>query len=227
LLLLALNRRRHPESKNLLKAGENPDVIRHALGIYLTHSRDAQRRKIVVPPLKNHALFLSQRTAAVAAATAKPSELKVVAGEVVSPDTMQGAALLSYWREDYDCNDHHVHWHMVFPCTGMVVNGANVKVIDRQGELFLYMHSQMVARYEAEGLCWNMPLVRPWNQYDDVLESGYVPVLALIEFYGGYPPFSSWFATKNPNIPDIKDQSVPRELLETWRDNIYQGIMEG
>jgi tyrosinase len=215
------------KAKALLKAGVNPDLMRHAFGIYLTHSQDAQRRRIVIPPLKNHAMFLSQRSAAVAAATAQPSALAVVTGEVVTPDTFQGPALLSYWREDYDYNDHHVHWHMVFPGTGVVVDGVNVQVIDRQGELFLYMHSQMVTRYETEGVCWNLPLVRPWNQYDDVLESGYVPVPALCEFYGGYPPFSSWFATKNPNIPDTKDQPVPRAMLETWRDNIYQGIKDG
>lgn len=215
------------EAKAMLKAGESPDLMRHAFGIYLTHSADAQRRQIVIPPLKNHAMFVNQRIAAGGVAAAHPSGLTVVPGEVVSPDTLQGPALLSYWREDYDYNDHHVHWHMVFPGTGVVVNGINVQVIDRQGELFLYMHSQMVARYETEGLCWNLPMVRPWNQYDDVLEYGYVPVPGLIEYYGGYPKYASWFATKNPNIPDTKDQPVPRALLEMWRDNIYQGIKDG
>ncbi|MCF5706079.1 hypothetical protein GIV19_02110 [Pseudomonas syringae] len=215
------------KAKELLKSGESPDLMRHALGIYLTHSPDAQRRQIVIPPLKNHAIFLHQRTAAQIAVSAPANESTILHGAVVTADTFRGPELLSYWRDDYDYNDHHVHWHMVFPGTGVVVNGVNVKVIDRQGELFLYMHSQMVARYETEGLCWNLPLVRPWNQYDDVLEAGYVPVPGLIEFYGGYPPFSSWFATKNPNIPDTKDQPVPRALLETWRDNIYLGIKEG
>jgi len=37
------------EAKALLKAGENPDLMRHAFGIYLTHSPDAQRRQIVIP----------------------------------------------------------------------------------------------------------------------------------------------------------------------------------
>lgn len=214
-------------AKQLLRGGESPDLMRHALGIYLTHSPDAQSRQIVIPPLKQHALFVQQRVAPVATVGAPQSTLSVVPGEVTTPDTFQGPALLSYWRNDYDYNDHHVHWHMVFPGTGVVVDGVNVKVIDRQGELFLYMHSQMVARYETEGLCWNLPLVRPWNQYDDVLEAGYVPVPGLIEFYGGYPPFSSWFPTKNPNIPDTKDQPVPRALLETWRDNIYLALKQG
>ncbi|KAF7184228.1 hypothetical protein CNMCM7691_004853 [Aspergillus felis] len=202
------------KAKELLEARVNPDLMRRALGIYLTHSQDAQRRKITVPPLKNHAKFLGQRPVLLQAGSATPSELTVVAGEVVTADTFQGPALLSYWREDYDYNDHHVHWHMA-------------KVIDRQGELFLYMHSQMVARYETEGLCWNLPLVRPWNQYDDVLEFGYSPLPGLIEYYGGYAPFSSWYAIRNPEIPDVPDAPVPRAQLETWRDNIYQAIKDG
>lgn len=209
-------------AKHMIKKGVNPDVIRHALGIYLTHSADAQRRKITVPPLKDHAMIVNKN-----ATSTIGQKLTIEAGEVVTPDTMQGPAILSYWREDYDYNDHHVHWHMVFPGTGMVVNGKNVKVIDRQGELFLYMHSQMVARYETEGICWGLPIVRPWNQYDDILEAGYTPVPALNQFYGSYPTFSSWWATKNPNIPETKDQPMPRATLEKWRDNIYQAIRDG
>lgn len=85
----------------------------------------------------------------------------------------------------------------------------------------------MVARYETEGLCWNLPLVRPWNQYDDILELGYHPVPGLIPFYGAYPAFRGWFPKKHPLIPDAKDEPVPRALLETWRDNIYEGIKVG
>ena len=224
------------KAKELLKDGVNPDLMRHAFGIYLTHSADAQRRHIVIPPLKNHAMVLNQTTRTATSNTSTPTAttttstqttLTITPGEVVTPDTMQGPALLSYWREDYDYNDHHIHWHMVFPGAGVYVDGKHIRVIDRQGELFLYMHSQMVTRYETEGRCWNLPLVRPWNQYDDILEYGYVPVPGLIEYYGGYPAYSRWFATKNPNIPDTKDAPVPRATLETWRDNIYQAIKDG
>jgi tyrosinase len=207
------------KAKQLLKDGVNPDMLRHALGIYLTHSRDAQKRRIVVPSLREHA---SMRQIAAAASA---NTLSVVGGQVVTPDTQQGPAILAYWREDYDYNDHHIHWHTVFPGTGVIVDGKNVPVIDRQGELFLYMHSQMVARYETEGICWNLPLVRPWNQYDDVLEYGYVPMPGFVTSYGGYPPFSSWYAVRNPNIPPgAADGPVPRATLELWRDNIYQAI---
>lgn len=120
------------QAKELVRAGENPDLMRHAFGIYLTHSRDAQSRCVVIPPLKNHAVMVN----AEANPPAKDSQ-EGTYGQVITADTFQGPELLSYWQDDYDDNDHHVHWHMVFPGTGVVGNGKNVPVIDRQGELFL------------------------------------------------------------------------------------------
>lgn len=49
---------------------------------------------------------------------------------------------LAYFREDIAINMHHWHWHLVYPNTGPmeVVNK------DRRGELFYYMHQQVLAR---------------------------------------------------------------------------------
>lgn len=50
--------------------------------------------------------------------------------------------LVFYFREDIGLNLHHWYWHLVYPQYGPreVVNK------DRRGELFYYMHEQMVAR---------------------------------------------------------------------------------
>lgn len=50
---------------------------------------------------------------------------------------------VAYWREDVGVNQHHWHWHTVYPHSGdhRVVNKS------RRGELFYYMHEQMIARY--------------------------------------------------------------------------------
>ncbi len=121
------------------------------------------------------------------------------------------APALDYWREDALANEHHEHWHQVYPYTGLpprdflgwatetprsdmvavleaLAPGQNwagqvaaaspqqlasffsAQVVtsdavfglpaqlyrvlfhlnDRQGELFFYMHQQMLARYDAE-----------------------------------------------------------------------------
>lgn len=46
---------------------------------------------------------------------------------------------VAYWREDYGINAHHWHWHLVYPIDMEVDR-------DRKGELFYYMHQQMLAR---------------------------------------------------------------------------------
>nr|SVE86608.1 EOG090X01XB [Daphnia similis] len=50
---------------------------------------------------------------------------------------------LSYFREDLGINSHHWHWHLIFPveATGEIINPP-----DRRGELFYYMHQQILAR---------------------------------------------------------------------------------
>ena len=50
---------------------------------------------------------------------------------------------LAYFREDLGINLHHWHWHLVYPFTGP----RNLVDKDRRGELFYYMHQQIVARW--------------------------------------------------------------------------------
>ena len=50
---------------------------------------------------------------------------------------------MAYYREDLGLNLHHWHWHLVYPsdATPELVNK------DRRGELFYYLHQQIIARY--------------------------------------------------------------------------------
>ena len=86
-----------------------------------------QSSNLKVPSLKDRAEFVP---------------VKHVFCNPIVPDAMQGDRILVYWREDYDLNEHHNHWHEVYSH-----GGIQCRNIDRQGELLLYMHSQMVARY--------------------------------------------------------------------------------
>lgn len=49
---------------------------------------------------------------------------------------------VAYWREDIGINLHHWHWHLVYPFEG------DIRIVnkDRRGELFYYMHQQIMAR---------------------------------------------------------------------------------
>lgn len=49
---------------------------------------------------------------------------------------------MAYFREDLGVNIHHWHWHLVYPTEG---NTEQVNK-NRRGELFYYMHQQIIAR---------------------------------------------------------------------------------
>lgn len=73
---------------------------------------------------------------------------------------------LYYFREDIGVNLHHWHWHLVYP------TGGPMEVInkDRRGELFYYMHRQVIARYEVYyfidkyRVFFNDMLYKPWSK---------------------------------------------------------------
>lgn len=49
---------------------------------------------------------------------------------------------LFYFREDIGVNLHHWNWHLIYPANGpKAVTDKN-----RRGELFYYMHEQVMAR---------------------------------------------------------------------------------
>lgn len=75
---------------------------------------------------------------------------------------------LSFWREDPLLNEHHEHWHLVYPTRPLPLGS-------RHGELFAYMHEQMIARYDAERLALGLNRVEPYTVYSDPIPQGYDP----------------------------------------------------
>lgn len=188
----------------------NPSLVQSALSVFLTHDKEAKRLGVAVPPLALQGKF---------------KRLLRPFANPVSLDTLHGPELLSYFREDYDLNDHHNHWHDVYPGSG-IDNGeeGNKRTIQRQGELFLYMHSQMLARYNAELLAWNLDGVHAFN-YDDVLISGYLPPPGLQHNFSSRPAFRGWFENHNPDITE--KYPLPKSEMIKYRNNIFKAIEDG
>jgi tyrosinase len=64
---------------------------------------------------------------------------------------------IDWYREDPFANDHHAHWHIVYPR-----DGSGPETIQRRhGELFFYMHQQMLARYDTERVIAGLGRVVP------------------------------------------------------------------
>ena len=197
----------------ITKEHVHPSLAKLGLGIHLTHNKDAQHLGVVPPPIKYHSDFTTLQD--------------TPASNPITADTMKGVEILAYFREDYEFNDHHYHWHMVYPYSGHVEHGIFKRTIERQGELFLYMHSQMIARYNVELLCWGLDMTHAWG-YDEILTFGYNPVPNMRDLWGARPPFRGWYEDHNPHLSaDQIPGFPPRKEMIRWRDNIFNAISNG
>jgi hypothetical protein len=220
-------------------ADEPPALVRQALAMFVTHHRPARRlrkpRSVVARPQA----FVRSRVGT------------TLRGARARSTGSAAEAALDEWREDALLNEHHEHWHEVYPFSGLFPSdwlrwatetdpaaiaallqaleprpagawrafvdagppaavadafidraralpdfgaflagldatayGALFRLNDRQGELFVYMHQQMLARYDAERLSHGRPRVQaleppytavPGDGYDPAPLPGYLP----------------------------------------------------
>lgn len=152
-------------------ADRDPALVRHALKLFMTHS--ATGRLLRIPSL------LSRYRAAPSLAAAEAQELPALLSASGSSPPEQ---LLDWFREDPLANEHHEHWHLVYDRLGIPDGAGGRRLQERHGELFFYMHQQMLARYDAERLAIEgLDLVRPLDDYRAPIAEGYDPGGLTIE----------------------------------------------
>ena len=138
----------------------DPERAKHALMIFITH--DPRAARLPIPALEE-----------------RRPELAAKAAE--SAERAEGAfgaeAAIDWFREDPLANQHHEHWHVVYPTGGIPDGQGGRTAKDRQGELFFYMHQQMLARYDAERLSAGLRPVQPFVTYTSAIAEGYDPEL--------------------------------------------------
>ncbi|XP_043262276.1 phenoloxidase 1 [Colletes gigas] len=128
---------------------------------------------------------------------------------------------VAYWREDVGINLHHWHWHLVYPSN--VENNLGIVNKDRRGELFYYMHQQIMARYNCERLCNKLGRVKRFIDWHEPIPEAYFPKLDSIVAGRKWPARSGGSVLKDIDRAaeklrfDIQD-------LERWRDRIYASI---
>jgi tyrosinase len=132
----------------------------HALTLFVTHYPTAHQQ-ITLQPFDVREPNLVSRFGSLVT-TMDPSGSK----EIPSDENK-----VSFWREDAQLNDHHGRWHAVYPPTPV----APVKLGDRNGELFAYMHMQMLARYDAERFSVGLERVKEFTEYKVPIPEGYTP----------------------------------------------------
>ncbi|MEP1576009.1 tyrosinase family protein [Roseibium album] len=138
---------------------ENADLSRTVLMMFMTHFPGAAEYSSPALAVRSPIKALSSNSMA-----AKGFAASGQAGSTPPED------LLDWFREDPLFNEHHEHWHIVYPFAGILG-----KARDRQGENFLYMHQQMLARYDAERHAVGLPRVEPFDDFCEPMDSGYAP----------------------------------------------------
>ncbi|CAD7091974.1 unnamed protein product [Hermetia illucens] len=130
---------------------------------------------------------------------------------------------LWYFREDMGINLHHWHWHLVYP-----FEAASREIVnkDRRGELFYYMHQQVIARYNLERFSNNLARVKRFNNLREPIPEGYFPKMDSLVASRAWPPR---FA--NTAIKDLDRELDQIKLdvadLERWRDRFYEAVQQG
>lgn len=185
-----------------LQGEQGSAAVRHAVKVFLTHH--PLGRTVRIPALESRA---PQKVIPSGAAADRRARAGVRAAD---PEVA-----LAWWREDPEANEHHDHWHAVYPTSGIPVpeDPDRSRLQDRQGELFVYMHQQMLARYDHERIAVGLGLVKPLEHYESPIEEGYDPRPGL----AGFPEAWTRFGRAIPRRPG---GSMPERIGATARSSL-------
>lgn len=186
------------------------DFAKYATMVFLTHYEPA--RKIPIPRLEER----------------EPEKVLGTGVSAVVDEGLEGLEQtvpvvetnLNYFREDALLNEHHDHWHIVYPWGGVSATGSEEdrKIRPRQGELFLYMHQQMLARYDAERASFGFPKVQPLSDYR----------APIAETYDPRPPLSRFYTPRTTVVPMAADSGgYTVQHHEERRTRLEQAIADG
>jgi hypothetical protein len=186
------------------RAAETEEVglVQYALMVFITHHPGAS-----VLPIPSLEMRAPEK------ATQSPAGAGLLAA---GPDE----TVLNWFREDPLANEHHERWHVVYPGRGIPTPSGQRHTKPRQGELFLYMHQQMLARYDTERVAAGLELVEPFKDYTEAVAFGYDPGPRLAEFYPARPAGLAWGDLARPDFG--LDYKVSQQAAE--RDKIHSAV---
>jgi tyrosinase len=183
------------------------ELVKFALLVFITHYPGGTQ--LAVLPLEERTPEKILPSTPVSHST----KLKIAADAApISPE-----AQLAWYREDPKANEHHEHWHVVYPHAGVQLSPHTLPVLkDRQDELFFYMHQQMLARYDTERLALNLPRVVPLEDYTAPIPEAYEPG-PYVRNAEGRRYFARPAGLHMANLPDymVNDLAARRDRLRS------------
>lgn len=204
----------------------NPQLFNYALSVALLHRKDTQGVKVPSLAETFPEKFICSRVIRQAR-----EDLSTIPNGSRAPITMPTQMTASdrnpeqklwYFREDIGANLHHWHWHLVYPFDSAyeIVNKH------RRGELFYYMHKQLVSRYLCERICLGMAEVKSLSDFRAPIEQGYFPKLSTLIANRTWPSRPDGIV---PTSVHRDDEDVRFDLgeMEKTRDLFIKSIEEG
>ncbi|KAJ1524517.1 hypothetical protein ONE63_011009 [Megalurothrips usitatus] len=205
----------------------NPYMFVYAYSVALLHRDDT--RNAHLPPLAelfpekyvNGDLFARAREEANTVINPEQRVPLVIPKDYTASD-LEDEHKVAYFREDLGINLHHWHWHLVYPFDAP----REIVDKDRRGELFYYMHQQVLARYNMERFSNGMQRTKRLLNLREPIPEGYFPKLDSLVSSRVWPA-----RTANTKLSDIARESDQIQFdlqdIERWRDRIYEAIHTG
>ena len=205
-----------------LRSEENPELVNYAMMVFISHHPQGRRYLSgTIPPL---ALRHPERVVPAMmslAVTAEGEEPIRFAGISTVPE-----GLLDWYREDPLLNEHHEHWHVVYPYVGIALEpGEKPSVKDRQGELFIYMHQQMIARIDTERIAVGIGRLEPYWDFGTAIPPGYDPGTFLRD--AGTFAYSARAANLLPKEVRLGTRQISPLSLRLTRDRLLAAVESG
>lgn len=204
----------------------NPFLFNYALSVALLHRPDTQGLDLPnfmeTFPEKyvDSSVFAKAREEATLVPTGSRMPIEIPRDYTASD--LEEEHRLAYFREDLGVNLHHWHWHLVYPFEGR----RDVVAKDRRGELFYYMHQQIIARYNVERMCNKLSRVERYIDWKAPIKEAYFPKLDSLVGSRSWPARVSNTTIQNLNrsVDQIK---LDVDDLIRWRDRIFDAIHSG
>ncbi|GFU41367.1 hemocyanin F chain [Trichonephila clavipes] len=202
----------------------NEGLVMYAVYVAVLHRDDLVGVKL--PPYQEQRpdLFIPAETIfqAIQEDKRRIDDQPIIVNSIETTTNLDPEYKLAYFREDIGINVHHYHWHVVYPATWLPTIMGKIK--DRKGELFYYMHQQMLARYDCDRLGLGLQRVIPYHNFDQKI-GGYASHLASVI------NDSKIFASRPAGLilQDVNrdGQQVTVEELERFKDRLMQAAHLG
>ncbi|XP_037029740.1 phenoloxidase 2 [Bradysia coprophila] len=205
----------------------NPYLFNYALSVALLHRPDT--KDLTLPlfvetfPDKYVDSKVFAKIREEASVVPDGSRMPIVIPRDYTASDLEDEHRLWYFREDLGINLHHWHWHLVYP---FEASNRALVAKDRRGELFYYMHQQIIARYNFERFSNQLPRVKRFNNLREPIAEAYFPKMDSLVASRAWPA-----RVANTTLKDLDREldQIKNDVadLERWRDRFYEAIHQG